>query len=301
METINIEAVQKTANNIRKRVLEHTVKNNGGYLSQACSAAEIVAALYSGLVKLNPLPAPLAPELFKGVPSRNFSDYQTGAVFNGTQSPEADRLIISPAHYALVIYTALIETKRLREDGLDFFNKDGYSVEMIGAEHSPGFETTTGSLAQALSQAGGIALARKLKKETGKVWVFMSDGEFQEGQTWEALAAINYHGLDNVKIIVDVNRNQCDGPMDSVMTIEPLAQRIKSFGWQVDVIDGHNLREMYGAGSKQTLKPQAILAYTDPMKNIEILKERLPVLHYVRFSSEAEREKYQDFYKAWSL
>ena len=301
METINIEAVQKTANNIRKRVLEHTVKNNGGYLSQACSAAEIVAALYSGLVKLNPLPAPLAPELFKGVPSRNFSDYQTGAVFNGTQSPEVDRLIISPAHYALVIYTALIETKRLREDGLDFFNKDGYSVEMIGAEHSPGFETTTGSLAQALSQAGGIALARKLKKETGKVWVFMSDGEFQEGQTWEALAAINYHGLDNVKIIVDVNRNQCDGPMDSVMTIEPLAQRIKSFGWQVDVIDGHNLREMYAAGSKQTLKPQAILAYTDPMKNIEILKERLPVLHYVRFSSEAEREKYQDFYKAWSL
>ena len=301
METINIEAVQKTANNIRKRVLEHTVKNNGGYLSQACSAAEIVAALYSGLVKLNPLPAPLAPELFKGVPSRNFSDYQTGAVFNGTQSPEADRLIISPAHYALVIYTALIETKRLREDGLDFFNKDGYSVEMIGAEHSPGFETTTGSLAQALSQAGGIALARKLKKETGKVWVFMSDGEFQEGQTWEALAAINYHGLDNVKIIVDVNRNQCDGPMDSVMTIEPLAQRVKSFGWQVDVIDGHNLREMYAAGSKQTLKPQAILAYTDPTKNIEILKERLPVLHYVRFSNEAEREKYQDFYKAWSV
>ncbi|MGA0985770.1 MAG: transketolase, partial [Candidatus Nanopelagicales bacterium] len=95
METINFEAVQKTANNIRKRVLEHTVKNNGGYLSQACSAAEIVAALYSGLVKLNPLPAPLAPELFKGVPSRNFSDYQTGAVFNGTQSPEADLLIIS--------------------------------------------------------------------------------------------------------------------------------------------------------------------------------------------------------------
>ena len=301
MEPINFEAVQKTANNIRKRVLEHTVKNNGGYLSQACSAAEIVAALYSGLVKLNPLSEPLAPELFKGVPSKNFTDYQTGAVFHGAQSSDTDRLIISPAHYALVIYTALIETKRLREDGLDFFNKDGYSVEMIGAEHSPGFETTTGSLAQALSQAGGIALARKLKKETGKVWVFMSDGEFQEGQTWEALAAINYHGLDNVKIIVDVNRNQCDGPMDSVMTIEPLSQRIKSFGWQVDVIDGHNLREMYGAGSKQTLKPQAILAYTDPMKNIEILKERLPVLHYVRFSSEAEREKYQDFYKAWSL
>ncbi|MFM1864361.1 MAG: hypothetical protein RL677_141 [Actinomycetota bacterium] len=301
MEPINFEAVEKTANNIRKRVLEHTVKNNGGYLSQACSAAEIVAALYSGLVKFNPLSEPLAPELFKGVPSKNFTDYQTGAVFHGAQSPDTDRLIISPAHYALVIYTALIETKRLREDGLDFFNKDGYSVEMIGAEHSPGFETTTGSLAQALSQAGGIALARKLKKETGKVWVFMSDGEFQEGQTWEALAAINYHGLDNVKIIVDVNRNQCDGPMDSVMTIEPLAQRIKSFGWQVDVIDGHNLREMYGAGSKQTLKPQAILAYTDPMKNIEILKERLPVLHYVRFSSEAEREKYQDFYKAWSL
>lgn len=301
MSEVDFEKVQKTANNIRKRVLEHTVKNNGGYLSQACSAAEIVSALYGGMVKLNPLLAPLAPEVFKGVPSESFTEYQTGAVFHGEQTAKSDRLIISPAHYALVIYTALIETNRLREDGLDFFNKDGYSVEMIGAEHSPGFETTTGALAQALSQAGGIALARKLKKETGKVWVFMSDGEFQEGQTWEALAAINYHGLDNVKIIVDVNRNQCDGPMDSVMTIEPLAQRIKSFGWQVDVIDGHNLREMFQAGAKNTLKPHAILAYTDPMKNIEILAERLPVLHYVRFGSENEREKYRKFYEAWEL
>lgn len=301
METIDFQKIEKVANNIRKRVLEHTVKNNGGYLSQACSAAEMAAAFYSGLVNLAPLKSPLSPDVFKGVPSDQFRDYETGAKFNGATSPELDRLIISPAHYALVIYTALIETNRLTEDGLDFFNKDGYSVEMIGAEHSPGFETTTGSLAQALSQAGGIALARKLKKETGKVWVFMSDGEFQEGQTWEALSAISYHDLNNVKIIVDVNRNQCDGPMDSVMTIEPLAQRIKSFGWDVDVIDGHNLPQMFEAGKKQNLKPQAILAYTDPMKNIDLLKERLPVLHYVRFSSEAEREKYNQLHKAWSL
>lgn len=301
MENLDFKAIEKTANNIRKRVLEHTVKNNGGYLSQACSAAEIIAALYSGLVKMAPLASALIPEEFKGVPSESFRDYETGAKFHGKPAGDLDRLIISPAHYALVIYTALIETNRLREDGLDFFNKDGFTVEMIGAEHSPGFETTTGSLAQALSQAGGIALARKLKKETGRVWVFMSDGEFQEGQTWEALAAINFHGLDNVKIIVDVNRNQCDGPMDSVMTVEPLAQRIKSFGWAVDVIDGHNLPEMFAAGEKKTFKPHAILAYTDPMKNIEILKDRLPVLHYVRFGSETEREKYQEFYKAWSL
>ena len=301
MTNLDLEKVQKQANNIRKRVLEHTVKNNGGYLSQACSAAEIAAALYGGLANLAPLKAPLAPALFQGVPSKKFTEYQTGAVFHGEQTSTSDRLIISPAHYALVIYTALIESGRLREDSLDFFNKDGYNIEMIGAEHSPGFETTTGSLAQALSQAGGIALARKLKKESGKVWVFMSDGEFQEGQTWEALAAINYHDLTNVKIIVDVNRNQCDGPMDTVMTIEPLAQRIKSFGWTVDVIDGHNWSQMYQVGAKETFKPHAILAYTDPMKNIEILSERLPILHYVRFSSESEREKYRVFYEAWNL
>ena len=101
---------------------------------------------------------------------------------------------------------------------------------MIGAEHSPGMEVTTGSLAQGLSMASGVAWARLRKKEPGKVWVYMSDGEFQEGQTWECLAAMSYHKIDNIRVIVDVNRQQCDGAMSSVLDLGDLAARVASFG-----------------------------------------------------------------------
>src|SRR5690606_494933 len=125
--------------------------------------------------------------------------------YHGQFAPEYDRLVISPAHYAHVIYSALIQMGRTDENALEHGNRDGGSVEMIGAEHSPGMEVTTGSLAQGLSMAAGLAWARKRKGEPGKVWVYMSDGEFQEGQTWEALAALSYHGIDNIRAIVDVN------------------------------------------------------------------------------------------------
>jgi transketolase len=295
----DIEKIATMAQGIRHRVLEHTVINNGGYLSQACSAAEILSALYSKLVNLAELPQPLEPRDFVNVPSKNFVDYVTGAEFHGAKHPDLDRLFISPAHYALVIYAALIETGRLSENSLDKFNKDGSTVEMIGAEHSPGFETTTGSLAQAISQAGGVALARKMRGETGKTWVFMSDGEFQEGQTWEALGSINFHKLSNMRIIVDVNRNQVDGPMEKVMSIEPFADRVKSFGWDVEQIDGNNIEAILNAGLNSKDKPKAILAYTDPAKGIPILNDRPDALHYVRFSDVFERNKYNSFLKTW--
>jgi len=136
----DLEKIASIAHGIRHRVLEHTVKNNGGYLSQACSSAEILACLYSNLVNLKALPTPLEPRDFVNVPSKNFTDYVTGAEFHGEKGPDLDRLFISPAHYALVIYAALIETGRLTEKSLEKFNKDGTTVEMIGAEHSPGLD-----------------------------------------------------------------------------------------------------------------------------------------------------------------
>jgi transketolase len=127
----------------------------------------------------------------------------------------------------------------------------------------------------------------------------MSDGEFQEGQTWEALAAISFHELNNVRIIVDVNRNQVDGPMEKVMSIEPLIDRIKNFGWDVEKIDGNNINQILKAGSTGYDKPKAILGYTDPAKGIEILNDRPDALHYVRFASPFEKIKYNNFLKAW--
>ena len=291
----DLDRMAEIAQGIRRRVLEHTVKNNGGYMSQACSAAELLAACYGGAIRLAPVEAPYEPPPFTTVPAPGL-DAATGAVVHGPTSPEADRFIISPAHYALVVYAALIETGRLAEHALGQFNADGSTVEMIGAEHSPGFETTTGSLSQALSQAGGIALARKLRGETGRTWVFLSDGEFQEGQTWEAVQALAHHQLSGVRVIVDVNQAQCDGPMEQVMRIEPIADRLRAFGASVDVVDGHDLSALTAAMDRESDKPHVVLAYTDPVRGLPLLEERRPVLHYLRFTSEDERAKYADAY-----
>jgi transketolase len=292
-----IQEIERIAKGIRERVLAHSLANNGGYMSQACSSAELLASLYGGVLNFSKVGEPIAPPSFIGVPEIGVHTYKTGAQFHGVPGPDFDRLISSPAHYALVIYAALIETGRLREDGLDHFNRDGSTVEMIGAEHSPGFETTTGSLAQALSQAAGIALARKIRKERGRTWVFMSDGEFQEGQTYEALQAAKFHGLNNLRVIVDVNMNQCDGPMDTVMSIEPLADRIKAFGWNVTVLDGHDIPGILAASAEETENPHMILCYTDPVRGLPILAERAPVLHYLRFTGAEERARYEKAYQ----
>lgn len=292
-----VEEIQRIASGIRSRVLAHTISNNGGYMSQACSSAELLGCLYGGMVNLPKVDGPILPGAFEGVPKTGSLPSKTGIEYHGDRRAESDRLISSPAHYALVIYAALIEAGRLDESGLDFFNKDGSTVEMIGAEHSPGFETTTGSLAQAISQATGIAIARRLKKESGLTWVFMSDGEFQEGQTWEALQAASFYELDTLRVIVDVNQAQCDGPMSSVMNIEPLASRVEAFGWDVSRVDGHDIAAILAAGRKPSKKPSMILCYTNPTQGLPLLSERAPALHYLRFTSEDERTKYEAAYQ----
>lgn len=288
----HLDAVPRIADGVRRRVLAHTIANDGGYLSQACSAAELLATLYGGLMRLGPSEAPMVPEPFAGAPRPGRSG-PSGAAYNGPRRPDLDRVVFSPAHYALVLYATLIEVGRLGTDALAHFNRDGSTVEMIGAEHSPGFETTTGSLAQALSYAGGVALARRLRGENGHVWVFMSDGEFQEGQTWEAIAALAHHGIDNLTAVADVNGQQCDGPMERVMSIEPLAQRIQAFGGTAHEVDGHDPAAITAAaGDRQPGRPTFVLGRTDPCRGLPLLRERAPMLHYVRFASNAEKARY---------
>jgi transketolase len=288
---------QQVADRIRQRVLDHVLRHDGGYMSQACSSAEIFAMLYTRVLHLGPSTAPLEPRPFGGVPGSAGATFFSGAEYNGAPAADRDRFIFSPAHYALVLYTALIEVGRLSEEGLAQFNADGSTVEMIGAEHSPGVETTTGSLAQALSQASGIAMARKLRGDTGDVWVLMSDGEFQEGQTYEAIAAASFYGLDNLKVIVDVNRQQCDGPMDTVMSIDPLGERIEAFGGRALSVDGHDLTALDAAMGAATDRPLFVLAQTDPVRGLPIFAERAPTLHYLRFSSSEERDRYHAAYE----
>jgi transketolase len=152
----NKRSTEDIAMGIRRRVFEHSMRNNGGYLSQACSAAEQLAFFYNEALNLGEPVLPAVPRPFAGVPSADNPDYVTGAGYNGPFEPQYDRLFIAPAHYALVAYATLIETGRMDAEGLEMFNKDGSSVEMIGAEHSPGMEVHNGTLGIGLSTGAGL-------------------------------------------------------------------------------------------------------------------------------------------------
>jgi transketolase len=285
------EQARRVAFGIRRRALESTERQNGGYLIQACGSAEILATLYTRLMNLGPSAAPLTPPPFPGVPGRVPGGDLRGALHNGAPDPDNDRFFLSPAHYSMPVYAALIETGRLAEDALEFFNRDGSTVEMIGGEHSPGIEVISGSLAQALSSAIGSALARRLNGNRGHNWVLMSDGELQEGQTWEALQAAANFELDNLSVYLDLNGYQVDGLMDSVMRIGDAAERVRAFGWTVVEVDGHDHDQLAAAvEQREPGRPLCVLCHTTPWNGFPSLRSRLPdKLHFIRMrEGEAE-------------
>lgn len=291
--SVPARSTEAIAAGIRQRVFVHAIRNNGGYLSQACSSAEQLGWLYNEELTLGAPTLPMVPQPFAGVPRAGNDGYRTGAGYNGPIAADLDRLFISPAHYALVVYSVLIETGRMADEALEMFNRDGSSVEMIGAEHSPGMEVHNGSLGIGFSTAAGLAWARKRRGETGRVWVFMSDGELQEGQTWEAMQAAAFHGIDNLFAIIDVNRQQCDGAMDDVMSVGDISSKLRQFGVAAVDVDAHDVAALRAAARQpHPGRPLVIVAHSDPAKGMEPLRDRFPRLHYVRFKSEDERQKY---------
>lgn len=290
------ERIEQMAHGIRKRVLEHTLARDGGYLSQACSSAEIFSTLYGKVLDLDSLEKPIVPQPFQGTPGPD-QEAVTGIQYNGGGKPDKDRFILSPAQYALVLYAALIEAGRMDEVGMQQYDQDGGVVEMIGAEHSPGMEVTTGSLGQGISQAAGIAFPKKIKNETGRVVLLMSDGECQSGQFWEAVQTMSHHRLNNMLIYVDINGFQCDGAMEDVMTLEPFDDRLRAFGARVFRVDGHDIDELARLGALPPADgPTFVLCDTNPCRDMDFMKERHPKFHYVRFTSAEEKQRYQDFY-----
>jgi transketolase len=285
-----VQDARRVANGVRRRALIHTIRHNGGYLTQACGSAEILATLYTKVMQLGPSEGPAIPSGFPGVPGTSSPRGTSGAAYNGGPVPGNDRFILSPAHYALVLYATLIEVGRMDAKGLEMFNRDGSNVEMIGAEHSPGMEVTTGSLAQGLSVAIGLAIAGERKGYRGRLWVMMSDGELQEGQTWEAFMVAAHYHLGNLRVYLDSNASQCDGPMNEVMGVEPITEKIRAFGWRVHEVDGHDIEALAApADEVSDGRPAIVVARTRPWEGIPSLQRRAPKFHYVRFrAGEAE-------------
>ena len=288
---------QAVADSIRRQILGIALRTGGCYLAQACSSAEIIASLYTKVMHLGPSEGAWDAIPFPGVPGPDNMDYQHGSLYNGAPAPDKDRFFVSCCHYASVIYCALAATGRISPAALEKFNVDGWNMEMIGAEHSPGFENTAGSLGQTISIAAGTAHARKRKKDTGLVYCLLGDGELQEGQTWECIQTAAYYKLDNFVVVVDANGQQVEGAIEDQMGLEPLESRFTSFGAKCVTCNGHDIDSFVKACRvRHTGKPLVVICRTHGYTGIPPLKEKYPFLHFVRILQE-ERPAYEKIYE----
>ena len=230
-----------------------------GYVGQALGYADVLAVAYGHALNLRP------------------------------EDPHwegRDRFLLSHGHYAIAHYAALIEAGIIPESELETYGSDDSRLPMSGmASYTPGMEMSGGSLGQGLVIAVGMALGLKHKKNPAFVYNSMSDGELDEGSTWEAAMAAAHHGLDNLVCIVDINNQQADGPSTKVLGFEPLADKWAAFGWHVQRVDGNDLPAVLAAfdvaRSLEEKKPRVILCDTLMGKGVPFLEQR-EKNHFIR-------------------
>jgi transketolase len=283
------EHVQQVASQIRGHAAEWAIRANGGYLAQACGTAEILALLHTQILDLGPSTQPLMPPRFSHTPQPG----NLGVRGEDWLGHGPDLIVISPAHYATAHYATLVATGRLDKEALAKESSDGGLLEMIGAEHSPGMAVTSGSLGIATGVAVGRALGRKQTGKPGQIWVLASDGELQEGSTWEALQLAVHQGLDNFRVIIDRNNMQVDGPMDTVMDIGNVAQKCAAFGLTVFEHDAHDVEGLHAVMTtmRDVRGPAVLVSNSQPWRGFSFLKQRWSEnkLHFIRLTPE-ERE-----------
>lgn len=187
-------------------------------------------------------------------------------------TPERDRVIISKGHCVLAYFTALWKKGYITEGELNTFETDG--TEFYGHPHrnyDKGIEFSGGSLGLGLSFAVGVAKSCKKKGLENRIFVLLGDGEMNEGIVWEALMSISHFGLNNMVLIIDNNGFQLDGPTSEVMNIAPLEDRLISFGFDVETVNGHSISNLLDALSRKSQKPRAIVANTTKANGISFL------------------------------
>jgi len=251
MET-NIRKLEQKANAIRQDVIQMLIKAKSGHSAGPLGAADIITALYFGVMKVNG---------------------------KKPDDPKRDRFVISCGHYAPVLYAALAHAGYFSKSELATLRKLG--TRLHGHPHNealPGIETSSGPLGQGLSQAAGMAYTGlKIDKKPWRVYCLMSDGEQQEGQIWEAAMFAGKYNLRNLTALMDRNNIQIDGYTEDVMPLEPLRAKYEAFGWTVVDVDGHNIREIVDACNKAAAifeNPTLIICHTVPGKGVDFMEYR---------------------------
>jgi transketolase len=250
-------ALRVRAKALRRHVLRMAEIVGQGYVGQGLGIADVLAVIY-------------------------FSELRTRPA--EPTWPDRDRFVLSTGHYAIGLYAALAEAGIIPREELDTYGADGSRLEMSAPETTPGVEMTGGSLGHGLTQSVGMALGLRLQGRAARVFNLLSDGECQEGSTWEAALAAAHHRLDHLVAIIDCNNQQADGAPASVMGIEPLHEKWAAFGWHTQRVGGHDLPALLAAlaAARATPgRPHAIVVDTLLGRGVRTFEER-EKNHFIR-------------------
>lgn len=241
---------------IRHHVVKMTHKSGASHIGTSLSVADVLAVLYSGVLRVDP------------------------------QRPnwdQRDRFVVSKGHGSAAVYATLAECGFFPKEWLDTFYQNGSPlVGHVTHTSVPGVEISTGSLGHGLSIASGMALVAKRATATHRVFALLSDGECDEGSTWEAALFAGHHHLDSLVAIVDYNKIQSLGRVEEVLDLEPFGAKWSSFRWAVREINGHDFGEIEEALTHIPIepgKPSCIIAHTVKGKGISFMEDKL-LWHY---------------------
>ncbi len=238
------------ATQARQLVIEMLLEAGSGHSAGSLGMADIFVALYFHILNHNP---------------------------NNPDLVDRDRLILSNGHICPIRYAVMAMSGYFPKEELKTLRK--INSRLQGHPHRtslPGLETTSGPLGEGISQGIGIALSARLDRKKYHTFVIASDGEHQEGNTWEALMFAGKNKLNNLTLIIDRNNIQIDGFTENVMPLEPLKEKYLSFNWEVLEIDGNNIKEFIGAIVKAKSikeKPTVIIAHTIPGKGVSFMEK----------------------------
>lgn len=229
----------KIAKEIRKNILLMANRAKSAHVGGSLSCVELLTALYFGIMKIDP---------------------------KNPYNEKRDRLVFSKAHDAKVLYAVLAERGFFDKKILEGYESDKGLLPGHSTRHCvPGVEVSAGALGHGLSMAAGMAYAGKRDKKSFRVFTILSDGECNEGSTWEAILFAGHHKLDNLIAIVDYNKLQAFGFTKDILDLEPFADKWKSFRWDVREVNGHNFDEIIITLKQIPFahkKPSVIIAHT---------------------------------------
>lgn len=201
---------------------------------------------------------------------------------------DRDRIVVSKGWVAATVYVLLAEKGIIPKEDLETYYKDGSKYIGLLEPYVRGVEAAGGSMGFGMPFGVGFAIAKKIKKEAGKVFVLMGDGELAIGTTWESALIASHHKLDNLYVIVDANNLQAMGKVEDILNVEPLKNKWESFGWEVREINGHNFEEIEKALTSSPLqsgKPVMIIARTIKGKGVSFM-EGNNLYHYKMLSDD---------------